>query len=46
MIADMKELIDKAKEMGYELVKYNQYEKKQDEVLKKRFTLEFESEVF
>lgn len=44
MIPDMKELIDQADEMGYNLVRYDEFEKKKDEVLQERFMLVFEKE--
>jgi len=42
MIEDMKELIDKATELGYNLVRYDEFEKKKDEEIKERFMLVFE----
>jgi len=44
MIPDMKELIDKATEMGYNLVKYDEFEKKKDELISEQFMLVFEKE--
>ena len=44
MIPDMAVLKDKAKELGYRLVRYDEFEKKKDEVLKERYMLVFEKE--
>ncbi len=44
MIPDMKELIDQASKMGYNLVRYDEFEKTRDEILKERFMLVFEKE--
>jgi len=42
MIPDMAVLKDKANELGYRLVRYDELEKKVDEVLKYRYMLVFE----
>jgi len=42
LIPDMAELKDKADELGYRLVRYDEFEKKSDEVLKERYLLVFE----
>ena len=42
MIEDMKELIDLASKLGYNLVRYDEFEKKKDEEIKERFMLVFQ----
>ena len=42
MIPDMMELIEQAKKMGYKLVRYDEFDKKKDEIIKERYMLVFE----
>ena len=42
MIPDMKELIEQARKLGYKLVRYDEFEKKKNEVIKERYMLVFE----